>query len=61
MSVQTVRCYVARCDGCGRELGQGYGHRETYDTTREAQTAAKVAGWTVRPDGDMYCCNGDHQ
>ncbi|WP_327066818.1 hypothetical protein [Kitasatospora sp. NBC_01302] len=53
--------YVTTCDGCGRELGQGYGHRETYDTQQEADTAARVAGWTAHPGGTHYCQEGEHQ
>lgn len=61
MTVRQVTLWVAICDGCGRELGQGYGHRETYDTPQEADTAARVAGWHPHPDGTHYCENGAHQ
>jgi hypothetical protein len=58
--IETIRLYVARCDGCGLELGQGYGHRETYDTTIEARNGATDAGWTTHPDGSLYCDQGGH-
>lgn len=59
--IEIIRLYVARCDGCGRELGQGYGHRDTRDTTVEAREAAIDAGWAVHPDGTIYCPEGRHQ
>lgn len=55
MPVIQVAAFVARCDGCGREVGQGYGGREMYDTPRQAEQAATAAGWTVHPDGSVYC------
>ena len=61
MSVRPVTVYVATCDGCGRELGQGYGHRETYDTQQEAHSAALNHGWSSNPDGTLYCLEGRHQ
>jgi hypothetical protein len=57
MTVRQVIVYVATC---GRELGQGYGHRETYDTADEANQAARVAGWSTHPDGQHYCQKGQH-
>lgn len=61
MTVRPVTVYVATCDGCGWELGQGYGHRETYDTQQDADLAARVAGWHPHPDGTHYCQEGHHQ
>jgi hypothetical protein len=61
MTVRQVIVYIATCDGCGRELGQGYGHRETYDTADQAQLAASRAGWSSHPDGQHYCQEGQHQ
>lgn len=60
MGVELVRVYVAVCDGCSRELGQGYGHRETFNSETEARTAALHSGWSLHPDGNMYCTRG-HQ
>lgn len=60
MSVELVRMYVAVCDGCSREYGAGYGHRETYNTEREALAAVREARWITHPDGTMYCDRG-HQ
>lgn len=60
MGVELVRVYVAVCDGCSRELGRYRDSRETYDTEQDAQRAAKVAGWSLHPDGNMYCTRG-HQ
>lgn len=61
MSIRQVSVWVAVCDGCGRELGQGYGHREIYDTQQEAEQAARAAGWTRHPNGNLYCKEGQHQ
>lgn len=61
MTVRQVIVYVAVCNGCGRELGQGYGHRETYDTQQDADRAARAADWTLHPDGTLYCQEGEHQ
>ena len=61
MTTCPVTVWIATCDGCGRELGQGYGHRETYNTQREADAAARVAGWDRHPDGRHYCEKGEHQ
>ena len=60
MTVRQVIVHVVTCDGCGRELGQGYGGRETYDTRELADTAAKVAMWGSHPGGTHYCQNGAH-
>jgi hypothetical protein len=61
VTAQRIPAWIATCDGCGRELGQGYGHRETYDTQQEADHAARTAGWTRHPDGTLYCQEGEHQ
>lgn len=60
MAAQQVTVYVAICDGCGRELGAGYGHRETFDTQRETVTAALNSGWSTNPDGTLSCLEGNH-
>jgi hypothetical protein len=61
VTVRQITQYVVVCDACGRELGQGYGHREAYDTPHEADTAARVAGWHPHPDSTHYCQEGQHQ
>jgi hypothetical protein len=58
--IEIIRLYVARCDGCGRELGVDLDHHQTYDTTIEARNDAVDAGWTVLPDGSLYCDRGVH-
>lgn len=61
MTVRQVIVHVVVCDDCGRELGQGYGSRETYDAPQDADRAARVAGWHPHPGGTHYCQNGAHQ
>jgi hypothetical protein len=56
-----VTVWVIACDGCGRELGQGYGGRYTYDSATEAGAAALHSGWVRHPDGKYYCPEGQHQ
>lgn len=60
MSVELARVYVAVCDGCNRELGQTSSRGITFETERAALQAARLSGWTVHPDGTMYCTRG-HQ
>ncbi|MCX5209742.1 hypothetical protein OG689_10650 [Kitasatospora sp. NBC_00240] len=61
MTARPVTVWIVACDGCGRELGQGYGHRETYEMKQEATCAALHSGWQQHPDGSLYCPEGQHQ
>jgi hypothetical protein len=59
----SVDAYLITCDGCHKCLYEDRGGWHCTVLTDDHSTArhiAALAGWTVHPDGRMYCPDGRH-